>query len=149
MKGTNATTSHNASSCIPEGEKGKSKFEPFVNPSKATNEDVPESSAQAARRESIGKIPYYFRCKTKAHAIEDCHAEIFCKICESRDHIKPRCPKFRVDKMADVPRGYVVEGLGFFHIAHDASLKHKSVERTTLIKITDGELSIWDVISEL
>jgi hypothetical protein len=72
MKGTNATTSHNASSGIPEGEKGKSKFEPFVNPSKATNEDVPESSAQAARRESIGKIPYCFRCKTKAHVIEDC-----------------------------------------------------------------------------
>jgi hypothetical protein len=51
--------------------------------------------------------------------------------------------------MVVVPRGYVVEGLGFFHIAHDASLKHKSVERTTLIKITDGELSIRDVISEL
>jgi hypothetical protein len=149
MKGTSATPSHNASSGIPEGEKGKSKVEPFVNPSKATNEDVSESSAQAARRESGGKIPYCFRCKTKGHAIEDCHAEMFCEICESRDHIKPRSPKFRADKMDVVPRGYDVEGLGFFHIAHDASLKHKSAECITLIKITDGVLSILNVISEL
>jgi hypothetical protein len=143
MKGTSATPSHNASSGIPQGEKGKSKVEPFVNPSKATNEDVPESSAQAAGTESGDKIPYCFRCKTKGHA------EMFCEICESRDHIKHHCSKFIADKMAAVPRGYAVEGLGFFHIAHDASLKHKSVERTTLIKIRDKVLSIPNVISEL
>jgi hypothetical protein len=95
------------------------------------------------------------RCHTasdarqKGHAIEECHAEMHCDICERRDHIRPRCPKFRVAKQAAIPCGYVVEGIGFFHIAHDAIHKHKKDDHAALIKITDGVLTIPNVILEL
>jgi hypothetical protein len=60
-----------------------------------------------------------------------------------------RCPKFRAAKRMAVPCGFVVEGLGFFHIPHEASAKMHTEARTTLISVTDGELSVEYVISEL
>jgi hypothetical protein len=85
--------------------------------------DGAESSRQAAtRKEGSGKSPC-FRCKTKGHAIEDYHADMFCDICESQDHFQARCPKFRVVKGVAVPCGFAVEGLGFFHIPHESSAK--------------------------
>jgi hypothetical protein len=135
------------------GDKGKTAATPEVIEHLSTAnpcQDIPESSYKAAaRKEGGGKVAYCFRSKTKGHAIEECHAEMYCDICESRDHIRPRCPKFRAAKQAAVPCGYAVEGLGFFHIAHDAIHKHKKDDRAALIKITDGVLTIPNVISEL
>jgi hypothetical protein len=48
-----------------------------------------------------------------------------------------------------VPCGYAVEGLGFFHITHDPSQKERNDARSALIRITDGELSAPNVVSEL
>jgi hypothetical protein len=66
--------------------------------SKPTQVELPESSKQAVgqlnRKESGGKVPYCFRCKTKGHVIESCHAPIHCEFCDSLDHIKPRCLMF-------------------------------------------------------
>jgi hypothetical protein len=77
--------------------------------------DGVESSRQAAaRKEGMGKNPYCFRCKTKEHAIEEWHASMYCDICESLDHFRVRCPKYRAVKGAAVLCGFAVEGLGFF-----------------------------------
>jgi hypothetical protein len=112
--------------------------------------DGAESSRQAAaRKEGIGKNPYCFRCKTKGHAIEECHASMYCDICESLDHFRVRCPKYRAVKGAAVPCGFAVEGLGFFHTPHETSVKQRTEARTALISVSDGEMSIQSIISEL
>jgi hypothetical protein len=87
--------SQTARDAVPRTEKGKSKLQQFEKLTKPTEtQEMLESSQQAARRDSGDKMPYCYRCKTKGHTIEVCHAEMFCDICESRDHIKPKCPKF-------------------------------------------------------
>jgi hypothetical protein len=48
-----------------------------------------------------------------------------------------------------VPCGYAVEGLGFFHITHDPSQKERNDACSALIRVTDGELSAPNVVSEL
>jgi hypothetical protein len=112
--------------------------------------DGAESSRQAAtRREGSGKSPYCFRCMTKGHAIEDYHANMFCDICESQDHLRVWCPKFRAIKDVAVPCGFAVEGLGFFHIPHESSAKQLTKARSTLISVTDGVLTVENVITEL
>jgi hypothetical protein len=55
----------------------------------------PESSKHADVRGNSGKIPHCYHYKTKGHPIEVCHAEMYCDICASHDHVHPRCPKFR------------------------------------------------------
>jgi hypothetical protein len=83
--------------------------------------DGPESSKQAEGRGLSGKMPYWYHCKTKGHAIEVCHAPLFCDICASHDHVRLRCPKFQATKLAAVPCVYAVEGLSFFHVPHEIS----------------------------
>jgi hypothetical protein len=55
--------------------------------------------------------------------IEECHERMFCGVCESMDHVQVRCPKVRAVKGAAVPCGFAVEGLGFFHIPYESSVK--------------------------
>jgi uncharacterized 2Fe-2S/4Fe-4S cluster protein (DUF4445 family) len=112
--------------------------------------DGAESSRQAAaRKEGMGKNPYCFRCKTKGHVIEECHAIMYCDICESLDHSRVRCPKYRPVKGVAMSCGFAVEGLGFFHIPHETSVKQRTEACTALISVSDGEMSIQSVISEL
>jgi hypothetical protein len=47
------------------------------------------------------------------------------------------------------PCGFAVEGMGFFHIPHESSVKQRTEAWTELITVTDGELSVENVISEL
>jgi hypothetical protein len=54
----------------------------------------PESSKQGESRGGNSKVTYCYMCKTKGHAIEVCHAMMYCDICASHDHAHPRCPKF-------------------------------------------------------
>jgi hypothetical protein len=113
-------------------------------------QDGAESSKQGAtRKEGSGKSPYYFQCKTKGHAIEECHTCMFCDICESPDHIRLRCPKLRAVKGATVPCGFAVEGLGFFHNPHESSTKQRTEACLALITVTDGVLFVQEVIEEL
>jgi hypothetical protein len=78
-----------------------------------------ETSKQGEIRGSSGKVSYCYRCKTKGHTIEVFHESMYCDICASLDHVHPRCPKFRAVRMAAMPCGFAVEGLGFFHIQHE------------------------------
>jgi hypothetical protein len=50
-------------------------------PNKVVPMDGPESSKQAEGRGLSGKVLYCYQCKTKGHAIEVCHATMFCDIC--------------------------------------------------------------------
>jgi hypothetical protein len=132
--------------------KGKAEIKPkpVDHVPKAMNgSDILESSKNAAWKESNGKVPYCFRCKTKGHVIAECHTAMYCDICESQDHIRQRHPKFRAVKGSAVPCGYAVEGLGCFHITHEASQKQRNDIRIALIKVTDGDFSIPNVITEL
>jgi hypothetical protein len=81
--------------------------------------------------------------------MEVCHVEMYCDIYASKDHVRQRCPKFQAVKLASLPCGYDVEGLGFFHIPYELSQKQRSESRTALIRVLDGNLSIHQVISEL
>jgi hypothetical protein len=72
-----------------------------------------------------------------------------CEVCDSMDHIKPRCPMFRVIKMPAIPSGYAVEGLGFFFIPQDGSVKNKMDAREALIRVVEGSLAAQEVVSEL
>jgi hypothetical protein len=109
----------------------------------------PESSKQGEIRGSSGKVSYCYRCKTKGHAIEVCHARMYRDICASHDHVRPRCPKFRAVRLAAMLCGFAVEGLGFFHIQHEISQQQRNEARTALISVVDSSLTAPNVISEL
>jgi hypothetical protein len=74
---------------------------------------------------------------------------MYCPICDCNDHAKERCPKWRSKKPIAATCGYVVEGLGFFQIPHVTAQQQKNDSRTAIIRVTDGALSIPNVISEL
>ena len=127
-----------------------SELVPIHKMSKATpSNEAPESSAQAATRDSSGKTPYCYRCLTKGHVREDCDAEMYCDICDCIEHFTSRCPKFRGDKPCAIPCGYAVEGLGFYHIPQSVTPQQRSDPRAAVIRVTDGTLTIPNVISEL
>jgi hypothetical protein len=74
---------------------------------------------------------------------------MYCDVCESMDHVRLRCPKVREVKGVVVPCGFAVEGLGFFHIPHESSAKQRTEARLAMIRVSDGELSVQNVIAEL
>jgi hypothetical protein len=136
-------------------EPGKGKAIATVEPMEENTQamliqDGAESSKQgAAPKEGSGKLLYCFCCKTKGHAVEECHARMFCDICEISNDVRLRCPKFRAAKGAAMPCGFSVEGLGVFHIPHESSIKQRTEARLALINVTNGVLSIQEVIAEL
>ncbi|TVU43222.1 hypothetical protein EJB05_09669, partial [Eragrostis curvula] len=114
------------------------------------NNEVPQSSEQAASKKGNGKPPYCTRCYTKGHTLqEECKDEMYCEICDCTSHMTTRCPKYRGDKPSAVPVGYAVEGLGFFLIPNSVTQALRNDSRNALIRITDGVLTVPDVISEL
>jgi hypothetical protein len=74
---------------------------------------------------------------------------MFCDICESPDHVRVRCPKFRVAKGAAVPCEFAVEGLGFFRIPHKSLAKQCTEAHSALISVTNGVPSNQEVIAKL
>jgi hypothetical protein len=127
-----------------------SESKPLVKQTKpAVIAEEPKSLKEAEIIGVSGKVPYCYHCKTKAHAIEVCHVTMYCDICASYYHVRPRCPKFWAVKLAAMSCGYVMEGLGFFHIPYELSHKQHSESRTVLIRVLDGNLSIHNVVSEL
>jgi hypothetical protein len=63
---------------------------------------------------------------------------MFCNICESPDHVRLRCPKFRAVKGAAVPCGFAVEGLGFLDIPFESLAKQRIEGCSVLIRVSDG-----------
>ena len=103
-------------------DKGKgNKLENIAKMSKPTSSEIPESSVQAEAKENGGKVPYCYRCLTKGHVIKDCIEIFYCDICDCDKHSRERCPLFRQAKVAAIPYGYAVEGLGFYYIPHNAN----------------------------
>jgi hypothetical protein len=153
MKGSSGQNKNEADGTQLNKGKTVSDPEPALQQSKGiVTADVPESSKQAKIRGSSGKVPYCYRCKTKGHAIEVCHAPMYCDICALQDHVRPRCPKLWAVKLPAMPCGtcgFAVEGLRFFHIPHELSQKQRNESRSTLIRVLDGSLSIHNVVSEL
>jgi hypothetical protein len=128
--------------------------------SKPTSSKKPESSHQAVEKQGSGKGPYCWRCYTKglirSHivlqripSITYCTSDMYCPICDCNDHVKARCPKWRGEKPVALTCGYAVEGLGVFHIPHATTQQQKEHSCTAIIQVTDGALSIPNVISEL
>jgi hypothetical protein len=111
--------------------------------------DVPETSKHGEVRGNSVKMPYCFYCKTKGHAIEVCHTNMYCDICVSHDHVRLRCPMFRAVRLPTVPCGFAVEDLGFFHIQHEQSLHQRNEACSALISVMDGSLNVQNVTSEL
>jgi hypothetical protein len=74
---------------------------------------------------------------------------MYCDICASHDHVRPRCPKFRATKLAAAPCGFAVEGLGFFHVPFKSSLRQQRDAQTVVISVFDGSLSVPNITSEL
>lgn len=81
--------------------------------------------------------------------MHECTDEKFCEVCASKDHVKARCPIYRADKVQATPCGYAVEGLGFFHIPHTPGQKQKNDSRSATIRVTDGVLTVANVVAEL
>jgi hypothetical protein len=71
------------------------------------------------------------------------------EVCDSLDHIKPCCPMFRAVKLPATSCGYAIEGLGFFYIPHDGSVKQRLDARAALIQVIEGNLTVHEVVSEL
>jgi hypothetical protein len=89
--------------------------------------EVGESSAQGeARGQKVPNKPYYHRCLSKGHAKEECVTPLACDICASLSHLKPRCPlQKEASKVFTMTCGYVIDGLGFYFIPHQAMSKLK------------------------
>jgi hypothetical protein len=143
------THTNTAETVDPKGKKQQVHIEPIENISKPTASEKPESSHQAVNKHSSGKGSYCWRCYTKGHSITDCSAEMYCPICDCNEHMKTCCPKCRGDKPAALTCGYVVDGLGFFHIPHVTSQQQREESWTVIIRVTDGALSMPNIISEL
>jgi hypothetical protein len=135
MKETTELNNQTAEESRGNKEKEVMEVEPSVNQSKPVAMiEGPESSKQGEVRGNSGK--------TKGHAIEVCHATMYCDICASHDHVRLRCPKFKVVKLAAVPCGYTMEGLRFFHIPYESSQRQRSKAHTALISVFDGILTV-------
>jgi hypothetical protein len=52
-------------------------------------------------------------------------------------------------KMSAIPCRYAVEGLGFFFIPQDRSVKQKMDARAALIRVIKGSLAVQEVVSKL
>lgn len=97
----------------------------------------------------LGK-PYCFRCYTKGHTMQECSSKLYCEICESKDHVATRCPIFRsTNKPIAQLCGYAADGLGFFHIPLSAGQRIRHDPKAALVKVTNGQMTINAVISEL
>ena len=75
--------------------------------------EIPKSSNKGNQKSK--NKPYCFRCYTKGHTINECTTLLKCDICFG-DHVKKVCPNLKCLNVSTNPCGYVVEGLGFYHI---------------------------------
>jgi hypothetical protein len=133
-----------------EGSKQLETHQGEVEKSAAPEES--ESSAQGAARmnSNNGKLPHCFRCYAKGHEKQDCKTVLYCVNCESTEHVKGRCPLYKIaSKVHAIPCGYAVPGLGFYHIPNKASVKAGLDVKAAVIRVSDGVLTTTQVIAEL
>jgi hypothetical protein len=86
--------------------------------------------------------PFYFRCYKMGHGKLVCKAKLWCDICGSNEHMTGRCPILKQPRLLAHPYGYDVSGLGFYHIPHAPITSRKKENRTALVTVEGGVLSI-------
>lgn len=95
------------------------------------------------------KGKWCFRCRSKGHVSTECSTILFCAICEGRDHVAASCPTKKKAKPMAFSVGYVIDGLGFFHIPHPPLSGPKTEGSKALISVQGGVLSEAEVVSHL
>jgi hypothetical protein len=90
-----------------------------------------------------------FRCYKPGHGKLECIAKLLCEICGSIDHLTSKCPILKQPRLLAHPCGYDVSGLGFYHIPHAPIGSARSDNRTALVTLKGGNLSIPQSVAEL
>jgi hypothetical protein len=89
------------------------------------------------------------RCSKKGHSAARCMAELYCVICDDHDHLNHRCSILKQPRPVAHAIGYVVHGLGFYHIPHPPLSRKMKDTKVVLIKVVRGELNKKQVRSQL
>jgi hypothetical protein len=93
--------------------------------------------------------PFCFRCYKLGHGKLVCKAKLWCDICGSNEHMTGKCPILKQPRLLAHPCGYDVSGLGFYHIRHAPITSEKNDNRTALVMVQGGVLSIPQLVTEL
>jgi hypothetical protein len=93
--------------------------------------------------------PFCFRCWKPGHGKLECVAKLLCDICGNTEHLTGKCPILKQPRLLAHPCGYDVSGLGFYHIPHAPITPGKTDNRTALVTVQGGELSIPQLVAEL
>lgn len=91
------------------------------------------------------KSKFCFHCFTKGHVNTECQASVYCKICESEEHVKQKCPIKKSPKNIVQWVGHALDGIGFFHIPH-APIKSVADNKTARITLEGGRLSATELL---
>jgi hypothetical protein len=71
------------------------------------------------------------RYTKRGHFVVACKSEIYCVICDKHnDHVNYKCPILKMPRLVAHVVGYVVDGLGFYHISRPPLPKAKKESRT-------------------
>jgi hypothetical protein len=92
---------------------------------------------------------FCFRCWKPGHGKLECVAKLLCDICGNTEHLTRKCPILKQPRLLAHPCGYDVSGLGFYHIPHAPITTGKTDNRTALVTVQGGELSIPQLVAEL
>jgi hypothetical protein len=122
--------------------------EPHV-PEVFKNEKVGMTKVDEGRSGEADDKPFCFRCYKPGHGKLICTAKLWCNICGSNEHMTGRCPILKQRCLLAHPCGYDMSGLGFYHILHAPITAGKSDNRTALVTVQGGVLSIQQLVTEL
>ncbi|KAG2599979.1 hypothetical protein PVAP13_5KG483000 [Panicum virgatum] len=89
------------------------------------------------------------RCTKKGHLAANCTTEIYCVICDRKDHVNFRCPVLKMPRPVAHAVGYAVHGLGFYHIPHPPLPRARKDTKMALISIEGGQLDKEEVQRQL
>jgi hypothetical protein len=110
-----------------------------------------ESSAQGeAQGNNVNNNPYCYRCLNRGHPKEECGVVLFCDISESAAHVKGRCPLLKKAKSTyALMCGYTVDDLGFYYIPNSVAISPRTVMKTTLVRVVEGNMNAMQIRLEL
>jgi hypothetical protein len=89
------------------------------------------------------------RCTKKGHVAASCTADIYCVICDKRDHVNYKCPLLKMPRPVAHAVGYAVHGLGFYHIPRPPLPRSKKESKTATISVEGCKLSKEEVQKQL
>ncbi|TVU25382.1 hypothetical protein EJB05_27876, partial [Eragrostis curvula] len=118
---------------------------------------VPEAGKAAAVENTSGgkkektkeKPKFCFRCFKPGHKKEECTVVLFCGICLSTEHLTAKCTVYKNPRQTAYPVGFEVDGFGFYHIPHAPLAQAKNDNKTALVRVEGGVLSIPQLVQEL